>query len=163
MTKIKKEAPTCKHIFKNIAKNDYYGYNITKDDNHINTKEEDDEFFEKYKEKFNCTESRSSCKNKNNEKKDKNISIHFVGYYEETDNDINVEYNKFYSYVCDNKIKKITKYLANKIINHIVDKSKKDNRKSNYILDNRMMDFYKKKQSDDKKTLLKIRILLFTF
>jgi very-short-patch-repair endonuclease len=146
MTKKKiKEDPTRKHIFKNIAKNDQHLYDITIDNNHINTEDEDNKFFDKYENKFKCTEWSSSRKNENKEKEGKNISIHFVGYYEETDNDINVEYNNFYSYVCDNKIKNITQYLADKIIDHIVRRSERDKQKSNYILDNRMMNYYKKK------------------
>ena len=113
----------CNLFFKNIKKNNKYLYENMPDNIYKNNVNEDNDFFEKHKNKFSCTESGSSRRNKDKEEKSKNILIHFVGYYDETDENINVEYNEFYSYVCDNKIKNITQYLADKIINHIVNKS----------------------------------------
>jgi len=135
-----------KNKFNNFNVNNKYKFDIKTILEGNNT---DNDIYNKILQKFKQSEKNYDKKNYDKILNNKKFFCSLVYYYpSEKIKDLNIEYNKNFTYYLDIKIEDIPKFQCNKLIEFILNKSNNDERKSYFIKDTKMEEYLKDNFND---------------
>ena len=135
-----------KNKFNNFNVNNKYKFDIKTILEGNNT---DNDIYNKILQKFKQSEKNYDKKNNDKILNNKKFFCSLVYYYpSEKIKDLNIEYNKNFTYYLDIKIEDIPKFQCNKLIEFILNKSNNDERKSYFIKDTKMEEYLKDNFND---------------
>jgi hypothetical protein len=135
-----------KNKFNNFNVNNKYKFDIKTILESNNT---DNDIYNKILQKFKQSEKNYDKKNNDKILNNKKFFCSLVYYYpSEKIKDLNIEYNKNFTYYLDIKIEDIPKFQCNKLIEFILNKSNNDERKSYFIKDTKMEEYLKDNFND---------------
>jgi len=135
-----------KNKFNNFNINNKYKFDIKIILEGNNT---DNDIYNKILQKFKQSEKNYDKKNNDKILNNKKFFCSLVYYYpSEKIKDLNIEYNKNFTYYLDIKIEDIPKFQCNKLIEFILNKSNNDERKSYFIKDTKMEEYLKDNFND---------------